>query len=143
MPEDEMDDWMASPTWRTWIWASPGSCWWTGKPGVLQSMGLQRVRQDWKNDLYWKEVKNPTQVEGGDWLYVDHKHIETRMFGTRNLIILIAERLPCYLYPTNQKKFHKLKPSPQMLPSKTVPWKLSGSSGLLRISSQFYLLGIL
>ena len=33
------DGWMASPTWRTWVWASSRSWWWTGKPGVLQSMG--------------------------------------------------------------------------------------------------------
>ena len=32
--------WMASPTWWTWVWASSGSWWWTGKPGVLQSMGV-------------------------------------------------------------------------------------------------------
>jgi len=41
------DDWMASPTRWTWVWASSGSWWWTGKPGVLQSMGLQRVGLDW------------------------------------------------------------------------------------------------
>ena len=28
------DGWMASLTWRTWIWASSQSCWWTGRPGV-------------------------------------------------------------------------------------------------------------
>ena len=39
--------WMASPTWWTWVWARPGSWWWTGRPGVLQSMKLQRVRYDW------------------------------------------------------------------------------------------------
>ena len=33
---------MASPTQQTWVWASSGSGWWTGKPGVLQSMKLQR-----------------------------------------------------------------------------------------------------
>ena len=32
--------WMASPTRWTWVWASSRSRWWTGKPGVLQSMGL-------------------------------------------------------------------------------------------------------
>ena len=37
------DGWMASPTQRTWVWASSGRCWRTEKPGVLQSMGLQRV----------------------------------------------------------------------------------------------------
>ena len=33
------DGWMASPTQRTWVWVSSRSWWWTGKPGVLQSMG--------------------------------------------------------------------------------------------------------
>ena len=37
------DGWMASLTWWTWVWASSRSWWWTGKPGVLQSMGSQRV----------------------------------------------------------------------------------------------------
>ena len=36
-----------------WVWASSGSWWWTGKPGVLQSMGLQRVRLDWATELNW------------------------------------------------------------------------------------------
>ena len=40
------DGWMASPTWWTWAWASSRSWWWTGKPGMLQSMGSQRVGQD-------------------------------------------------------------------------------------------------
>ena len=41
------DGWMASPTRWTWVWVRSWSWWWTGKPGVLQSMGLQRVRHDW------------------------------------------------------------------------------------------------
>ena len=45
------DGWMASPTQWTWVWASSGSWWWTGKPGVLQSMGSQRVRHDWGTEL--------------------------------------------------------------------------------------------
>ena len=43
------DGWMASPTLWTWVWASSGSWWWTGRPGVLQSTGWQsqtRLR-DW------------------------------------------------------------------------------------------------
>ena len=31
----------------TWIWVNSGSWWWTGKPGVLQSMGSQRVGHNW------------------------------------------------------------------------------------------------
>ena len=41
------DAWMAWLTQWTWVWASSGSWWWTGKPGVLRSMGSQRVRYDW------------------------------------------------------------------------------------------------
>ena len=44
------DGWMASPTQQTWVWAV-SECWWTGKPGVLQSMGLQRVRHEWATEL--------------------------------------------------------------------------------------------
>ena len=47
------DSWMASPTRWTWIWASSGSWWWTGKPGMLQSMLLQRVRQDGETE--WQQ----------------------------------------------------------------------------------------
>ena len=43
----EWDDWMASLTQWVWVWANSGRWWRTGKSGVLQSMGLQRVRHDW------------------------------------------------------------------------------------------------
>ena len=45
---------MASLTQWTWVWASSGNWWWTGKPGVLQSMRLQRVRHDWAIELNWR-----------------------------------------------------------------------------------------
>ena len=37
------DGWMASLTRWTWVWASSGSWWWTGKPGMLQSMGHKEL----------------------------------------------------------------------------------------------------
>ena len=40
------DGWMASLTRWTWVWVTSGSWWWTGKPGMLQSMGSQRVGYD-------------------------------------------------------------------------------------------------
>ena len=47
---------MASPTRWTWVWVSSGSSWWwTGKPGILQSMGLQRARQNYATELNWTE----------------------------------------------------------------------------------------
>ena len=48
------EGWMASLPWWTWIWVSSGSWWWTWKPGVLQSMESQRVRQDWGTELHWR-----------------------------------------------------------------------------------------
>ena len=47
------DGWMASPTQWTWVWVNSGSWWWTGRPGMLQFMGSQRVRHDWVNELNW------------------------------------------------------------------------------------------
>ena len=37
------DSWMASPMQWTWTWSNSRRWWGTGRPGVLQSMGLQRV----------------------------------------------------------------------------------------------------
>ena len=45
------DGWMASLTQWTWVWVNSGSWWWTGRPGVLQSMGSQRVGHDWATEL--------------------------------------------------------------------------------------------
>ena len=46
---------MASPTQWTWVWVDSESWWWTGRPGVLQFMGSQRVRHEWTNVLNWTE----------------------------------------------------------------------------------------
>ena len=51
--EDEMVGWHA--TWLTCVWANSRRWWWTGKPGMLQSMGSQRVRHDWATKLNWTE----------------------------------------------------------------------------------------
>ena len=47
------DGWMASLTQWTWVWVNSGSWWWTGRPGVLRSVGSQRVRHDWATELNW------------------------------------------------------------------------------------------
>ena len=49
------DGWMASLTHWTWIWVDSRSWWWTGRAGVLQSMGLQKVRHAWGTELNWTE----------------------------------------------------------------------------------------
>ena len=57
------DGCMVSPTRWTWVWAGSGNWWWTGKPGMLQSTGSQRVAQDWAPELNWI----------GDIIMVKHK----------------------------------------------------------------------
>ena len=53
------DGWMASLTRWTWVWASSRSWWWAGKPGVLQSTGLQRGGCDWVTGLNWSIITSP------------------------------------------------------------------------------------
>ena len=43
--------WVASPIQWTWVWVNSRSWWWTGRPGVLPSMGSQRVGHDWATEL--------------------------------------------------------------------------------------------
>ena len=50
------DGWMASLTRWTWVWVNSSSWWWAGRPGVLLSMGLQRVGHDWVTELNWLNV---------------------------------------------------------------------------------------
>ena len=45
------DGWMALPTQWIWVWANSGRQWRTRKPGMLQSMGWQRVRHYWTTEL--------------------------------------------------------------------------------------------
>ena len=58
------DGWMAS--WRPWewVWVDSGS-WWTGRPGVLWFMGLQRVGHDWVNELYLTNYRNKVKSVSG------------------------------------------------------------------------------
>ena len=49
------DGWMASTTQCTWVSVDSGSWWWTGRPGLLRFMGLQRVGHNWATELNWTE----------------------------------------------------------------------------------------
>ena len=46
---------MASPTLWTWVWASSGSWWWTGKPGRLSPRGCRE--SDTTEQLNWTELR--------------------------------------------------------------------------------------
>ena len=58
------DGWMASSTWWTWVWVNLRSWWWTGRPGVLKSMGSQsQARLNWTELIrtsqgWWQECQS-------------------------------------------------------------------------------------
>ena len=56
------DAWMASPTRWTWVWVNSRSWWWTGRPGVLEFMGSQRVGHNWATELNWTKVRQRGRV---------------------------------------------------------------------------------
>ena len=57
------DGWMASLTRWTWVWVNAGSWWWTGRPGILQFMGSQRVKHDSAPELNWTEWTDLTMFQ--------------------------------------------------------------------------------
>ena len=72
MTEDETVGWHHLPE---WVWVNSGSWWWTEKPGVLQSMGSQRVGYGWMTELteaplsmefsrqeHWRGLPFPTPI---------------------------------------------------------------------------------
>ena len=71
------DGWMASPTQWTWVWEISWSCWWIGKSGMLQSMGLKRVGVDWMTELNWTKaiLDSAFEISFSCLLYLFHAHI--------------------------------------------------------------------
>ena len=59
------DSWIAPPTQWVWVWTSSGKWWRTGKPAVLQSMGLPRVGHDWATE----QRQQPTEKQGQTEMY--------------------------------------------------------------------------
>jgi len=53
------DSWMVSPTQWTWVWVNTGIWWWTGRPGMLKSMGSQTVGHNWATELNWTQWCHP------------------------------------------------------------------------------------
>ena len=61
--EDEVVGWHHH-RW-TWVWVNSGSWWWTGRPGVLQSMGSQRVRHNRMMELNWTSLIHYSFLDPG------------------------------------------------------------------------------
>ena len=85
--QDEMAGWHHR-LWWAWVWVNSGSWWWTGRPGVLQFTGSQRVGNDWATELNWtdivlqgkkkwpmtKWVHHDTQKQCYKWSQMLHNH---------------------------------------------------------------------
>ena len=103
------DDWMASPTRWTWVWVSAGSWWWTGKPGVLQSMGLQS----------WTWLRDWTDLSFSDSNIIQCSEISKdpllQKFQTFPFLCLHLSfflECPAFLLPSYCKSLtHTLRPS--------------------------------
>ena len=54
--------WIASLTRWTWVWASSRRWWRTGKPGMLQSTGLQKVGHEWATEQHLQRMKFRSQL---------------------------------------------------------------------------------
>ena len=82
------DGWMASQTQQTWVWVNSGCWWWTGRPGLLQPMGLhsQTRLSDWAEALNNRQQENV----GSQQKKIPHIHRQRRspskMIGGWNLI---------------------------------------------------------
>ena len=117
--EDEGKDrgktsWMTSLTRWTRVWASSGGWWWTGKHGVLQSMGSQRVWHDWATELI------------SNLLSIANKYLENKT----NL------SLSCFfvcLFSKNRKKLRRVKENYY-----NVFWCFSQSWNGSRLHGQLY-----
>ena len=65
------DDWIASPTWWTWVWVNSGSWWWRGRSGVLWFMAQKE--SDTTEWLNWTELNN-------EWCWVSFHVLVSHLY---------------------------------------------------------------
>ena len=97
--EDRLSDGITD-SW-TWVWVDSGSWWWTGRPGVLQSIGLQRVGHDWATELNW----------------IDHSLCCTVLWVLTNAYYLVATIVVSHRIVSMHSKSHALHTHSFLLPS--------------------------
>ena len=89
------DGWMASLTRWTWVWVNSGSWWQTGRPGVLQSMGSQRVRHNWATEQlqeYLPKMRSATL----QWQLLIYCNIQ--IYQCSRLYTLHGHNVTCQIY---------------------------------------------
>ena len=97
---------MASRTRWTRVWVNSWSWWWTGRPGVLQFMGSQRVGHSWATELNWTRRDGrhgPNQQVWGEEKCVHLTHSPLPAEQSHQLVLFLCSHHP-YLCATVQKK---------------------------------------
>ena len=72
MTDNEIVEWYHWLNQWTWVWANSRSWWWTGRPGMLQPMGSQRVGHDWGTELNWTDLKSKQGPREIKWFAQSH-----------------------------------------------------------------------
>ena len=134
------DGWMASSTQWTWARVSSISWWWIGKPGMLQSMGSQRVRYDWATKLNWTETfhrQNAVYLKRWEWPWKQHtpqsvghlRRWQALKLGMASFMGSFHRLMSARIIPTiwgKGQKFPKIRPLPTFWPF-IQPWDCLGT----------------
>ena len=91
---------MASPTQWTWVWVNSGSWWWTGRPGVLQFMGSQRVGHDWEMELELELKRDASSPVLSLLTLLSFLIHFLHGYWSSNLFLLNLPRKKTFLHPT-------------------------------------------
>ena len=90
---------MASPTQWTWVWVNSWSWRWTGRPGMLQSMGSQRVGYDWETELNWTLQFLPSVIlphirdlKNWDFEWITHIRSKAVEMGQKRNFLLLGRK---------------------------------------------------
>ena len=81
-----------------WVWASFRRWWWTGKPGILKSIGSRGVRHDWAI-----EQQKPGRVFIYSWLNINRAFLNFWRWLEHNFLArsLSATRLEYFVFVDN------------------------------------------
>ena len=88
------DGWMASLTQWTRVWVNSGSWWWTGRPGMLQSMGSQRGGHDWVTELSWTDIWDDKCSLNLLWQSFNFKYIKN-IFKSNHYVVHLKHLQCC------------------------------------------------
>ena len=112
------DGWTASLTQWTWVWVNSGSWWWTGRPGVLQSMGSQRIRHNWATELKWRFQYPLSKTELKEVMLTPLRKAMTNLdsvLKSRDIILPTSRKSnpvtwnPTSIHDKNKQTFNRLK----------------------------------